>query len=120
MNKRQIGSFYESLACRFISEAGARILERNYRTKRGEIDIIARDGKYLCFIEVKYRNSAKCGFPEAAVTYSKRKQICNTSKFYLYSKYKSLDLPIRYDVIAIDGEAGALSIKWHKNAFSFC
>jgi putative endonuclease len=119
MNKRTVGSFYEEAACRYICDNGGRIIERNYRAFRGEIDIIARDGKYLCFIEVKYRKSERFGYPEASVTLSKQKQICKISKFYLYSKVKSQDLPIRYDVVAIDGEAGAISIKWYKNAFSY-
>ncbi len=119
MNKRQVGEYYETLACNFLMAKGAYVLKREYRAFRGDIDIIARDGRYLCFIEVKYRKSKRFGEPEAAVTISKQKQICKISKFYLYSTYKSQDVPIRYDVIAITDIDGMASVKWHKNAFEY-
>ena len=55
MNKRKVGSWYETLACEYLKESGAIILNRNFRARNGEIDIIAKDGNYTCFIEVKYR-----------------------------------------------------------------
>ena len=119
MNKRQVGDYYESLACTYLREHGAYILERNYRAFRGDIDIIARDGKFLTFIEVKYRRDKRFGTPEAAVTFSKQKQICKLSKLYLYSKHKSIDIPIRYDVIAITDIDNTATIRWYKNAFEY-
>ncbi len=119
MNKRVIGDFYENLACDFIEEHGGRIIERNFRALRGEIDIIAYDGRYLCFIEVKYRANDRCGGPEAAVNFKKQKQICRISNFYLISKFKSLEIPIRYDVLALSGAEDAVVIRWHKNAFEY-
>ena len=119
MNKRNIGSWYEQLACRYIKENGASILNRNYRLKNGEIDIIAKDDNYLCFIEVKYRKDQKYGGPEAAVSFHKQKQICHVSRYYVYSKGYSEFTPIRYDVIAVSGEDGNSSIKWIKNAFDY-
>ncbi len=56
-NKRQTGAAYEEQAARFLLEQGYQILERNYRCRQGEIDVIARDGSYLVFVEVKYRSS---------------------------------------------------------------
>lgn len=119
MNKRQVGDYYESLACTYLQGCGARIIERNYRALRGEIDIIARDGKYLSFIEVKYRKDKRFGPPQAAVTISKQRQICKISKIYLYSKKKSFDIPIRYDVIAITDLDNTATIRWYKNAFDY-
>ena len=119
MNKRSVGSDKEELACEFLKSHGAKIIEKNYRCKNGEIDIIARDGKYLCFIEVKFRESTKYGEPEEAVSYIKQKRICKVSRFYLYSKYKSLDTSIRYDVIAISPEDKLLTFKWIKDAFDY-
>ena len=117
MNKRTIGGDTESLACRFLISQGATILEKNYRCKQGEIDIIASDGRYICFIEVKYRKDDRYGEPQEAVSGSKIAHICKVSKFYLYSKYKSYDLPVRYDVIAISPDDKMLTFKWIKNAF---
>ncbi len=119
MNKRQVGDYYENLACNYLRSQGARVVDRNYRALRGEIDIIAQDGRYLCFIEVKYRKNNRFGDPEGAVTISKKRQICKISKLYLYSKNKSIDVPIRYDVIAITDDDNVPVIRWHKNAFDY-
>ncbi len=117
LNKRTIGQATEEMACNFLISRGGRILEKNYRCKQGEIDIIAADGRYICFIEVKYRQNNRYGEPSEALTASKIQHICKVSKFYLYSKYKSYDLPVRYDVIAISPEEKMLTFKWIKNAF---
>ncbi len=119
MNKRVLGGGIEALVCDHLALQGARILERNYRCRQGEVDIIARDGKYLCFIEVKFRNDPKFGQPQEAVNKTKQKRICKVSQFYLYSKYKSFDLPVRYDIVAISQNDKILTFKWIKNAFDF-
>ena len=119
MNKRVVGDFFEKLACSYIEDQGGIILERNFRALRGEVDIIAKDSKYLCFIEVKYRTGDRFGDATEAVNIRKQKQICKISNLYLISKYKSLELPIRYDVIAISSIDNAVTIKWLKNAFGY-
>ena len=67
MNNRETGSRFENEAASFFIEKGYEILERNYRRKTGEIDLIVTDHKYLVFVEVKYRKSTQKGFPEEAV-----------------------------------------------------
>lgn len=120
MNKRETGQYYENLACEYLSENGAKIVCRNFRSKKGEIDIIARDGKYLTFVEVKYRTSARFGEPEAAVDSRKQKTICRVSDFYKIRFGISEECPVRYDVVAIKvDETSAIHIRWHKNAFSY-
>ena len=119
MNKRVVGDTKEILACKYISEKGAKILERNFRCRTGEIDIIAKDDKYLCFIEVKYRHDDSFGQPQEAVNFKKKKHICKVSDFYLYSKYKSFDIPVRYDVVAISQKEDIFAFKWIKNAFDY-
>lgn len=120
MNKRETGSYYENLACEYLVENGAEILFRNFRSKKGEIDIVIRDGKYLAFVEVKYRTSMRFGEPEAAVDLHKQKIICRVSDFYRKRYGISDDCAIRYDVIAIKvDETSAIHIIWHKNAFSY-
>ena len=61
-NKRMEGSRYEKLAARYLEQKGMDILELNYRCRTGEIDIIARDGEYLVFVEVKYRKTKRAGY----------------------------------------------------------
>ena len=76
MNKRQTGSEYEKRAAQYLQDKGVRVLELNYRNRKGEIDLIAQDGEYLVFVEVKYRKDSKKGSPEEAVNYRKRQNIC--------------------------------------------
>ena len=119
MNKRTVGGTRELLACKYIEDHGAHILERNFHCRQGEVDIIAKDEGYLCFIEVKFRSDKTFGEPEEAVTIKKQKHICKVSKFYLYSKYKSFDIPVRYDVVAISQKEDIFAFKWIKNAFDY-
>ena len=96
------------------------ILEKNFNCKFGEIDIVARDDKYISFIEVKYRTGSRFGEAEAAVDYRKQKIICRVSDFYRRRFGISDDCPIRYDVVAIKvDETSMVHIIWHKNAFQY-
>ena len=90
----------ESLAAKHLKARGYKILARNYRARRGEIDIIARDGAFTIFVEVKTRRSLRFGVPQAAVTWQKQKQISKVALAYLQSR-NLLDAPCRFDVIAI-------------------
>lgn len=67
MNKRQTGSHYEETAAAFLTSKGYRVLERNFRCRQGEIDLICRHGRYLVFAEVKYRSGLSMGSPAEAV-----------------------------------------------------
>ncbi len=77
-----------------------KIVERNYRTPVGEIDIIARDGRTLVFVEVKTRSSRLFGAPQEAVGPAKQRQILRSAQWYL-SSCKKTDFPVRFDVIAV-------------------
>lgn len=112
-NKRSIGTRYEDLAEAFLMEKGYTILERNYRTRSGEIDIIARDGRYLVFLEVKYRSGKRNGTALEAVDYRKQQIIYRTARVYLYQHRYPADQPCRFDVLGITGE----QIEYVKNAF---
>ena len=89
LNNRELGKLGEYYADKYISQNGYSILERNYRTKQGEIDIIAKDGNYLAFIEVKTRKSTKFGFPREAVDYYKQNKIRSIAQIYLAKNRKS-------------------------------
>lgn len=112
LNKRQIGSFYEEMACEFLREQGIFILEQNFRCKQGEVDIIGEDRGTLLFVEVKYRKNAVVGFPYEAVTYQKQKSISSVASYYKYRK--QINKGIRYDIISICGD----KIHWIQNAFN--
>lgn len=113
MNTRQKGTEYETLACEYLKQHGYAIVSRNFRCRTGEIDIIAKDKDYLCFIEVKYRDKDGLTKGYEAVDRKKQKTIYNVAKYYLYINKLNDDVPCRFDVISIDGEV----ISLFKNAF---
>ncbi len=113
MNKRSLGSIWEDQVCTFLKREGCEILEKNYRSKRGEIDLIVREGRYLVFVEVKYRKNSAAGFPEEAVDYRKQLRISRTAQDYLLKKWLPETTPCRFDVVAVCGE----QIHHIRNAF---
>lgn len=112
-NKRQMGNYYEQLAADYLKQNGAEILERNYQTRNGEIDLIVRDGRYLAFVEVKFRTTAVKGEPAEAVSLRKQQRIQKAARYYLYMHRYGEDTPCRFDVVGILGN----EIQWMKNAF---
>ena len=98
--KQEFGSKGEDIAADFLAGCGYKIIERNYRFGHGEIDIIARDGDTLVFVEVKTRKDLEFGYPELNVTKGKQKQIRKIAEAYLYDK-KISETDCRIDVIAI-------------------
>ncbi len=103
-NKRVTGSRYEEMAAAFLHQKGYRILERNFRSRQGEIDLIAQDGPCLVFVEVKYRRNLQSGYPEEAVDERKQRTIRRVAEYYLYSHGYGEDTPCRFDVVAILGD----------------
>ena len=99
-NHREIGTVYENKAVLFLQEKGFQILERNFYTRFGEIDIIAKYNNTLVIIEVKYRKSAKFGKGYEAVNYTKQQKIIKTLQYYINEK--NVKMPVRFDVISID------------------
>ena len=118
MSTHTTGARYEELAARFLEQRGCRILERNFRCRTGEIDLIVRepDTGCLCFVEVKYRRDLACGSPGAAVDRRKQQKILSTAQYYLLTHgYYDLETsPVcRFDVAEILGSR----IRLIKNAF---
>lgn len=116
MNQRKVGNEQEELAAAYLLQQGFHIVERNFRVRQGEIDIIGYDQEVLVFVEVKYRKSSCSGLPEEAVDYRKQRQICKVALFYLNAKKLGVDRACRYDVVAVFGD----EIRWYKNAFEHC
>lgn len=115
MNLQQ-GSYFEESACRYLEDKGYRIKARNFRSYRGEIDIIAENEGRLCFIEVKGRSSPFKYFPYESVDERKIQKIKKTAMFYL-KKTGSFDMHIRYDVLSILKFEEALEFYLLKGAF---
>ena len=110
---RLLGRWGEALAAEHLRRAGYQILAANWRSRFGEIDLIAADQNYLCFVEVKYRRGEAYGFPSEAVTYSKQQKIIRAARYYLMKHGYGMDTPCRFDVVALCGEA----ITLYRNAF---
>ncbi len=110
------GKQSELLAANYLKLSGYRILEQNYRNRIGEIDIIAKDGPVLVFIEVKARKSVRFGTPKTAVTYGKQVKISKTALVYLKAAGQ-LRSKARFDVVAIDARYDPPDIEVVKNAF---
>ncbi|MCR4901480.1 MAG: YraN family protein [Butyrivibrio sp.] len=119
MNKRNTGNKYEDMSCEYLEDNGLEIIERNFKCKIGEIDIIARDDKYTVFVEVKYRGSDQYGGALRAVDHRKQKKICKVSDYYRIIHKLDEYTPFRYDVLAVEGEGELLKFKWIKNAFDY-
>jgi len=106
-----LGPHGEEVAGRYLRERGYRIIARNWRCRFGEIDLIARDGDTLVFVEVKTRTQLGFGGPEGAVTPRKQARLIAAARAYLSSV--ETELPVRFDVVAVTPGRVAL----YKNAF---
>lgn len=120
MNRRSsksIGSEGEELAAHFLKKRGYTIIAKNYRTKFGEIDLIARDGDAIAFIEVKLRSGKSYGEPAEAVDHRKRSQISKVALYYL-TREKSENTICRFDtVLLLPSKKGGYACELIKDAF---
>jgi len=98
--RHQLGESGESLAVKLLKKDGYKIIEQNYRCKLGEIDIIAKDGDVLTFVEVKARRADEFEGPKSAVTPKKKRKISMVALHYL-KETEQMDKKARFDVVAI-------------------
>jgi putative endonuclease len=108
------GAAAEDLAADYLIQHKLKIIERNYRCRHGEIDLIAKDGAALVFVEVRLRSPGNFGGAAASITPAKQQKILATARHYL-SAQSGLP-PCRFDVLLLDG-LSADKIEWIKNAF---
>lgn len=101
MNKRQIGSRYEAEAAMYLMQLGYKLIEKNYRCRTGEIDLIGIERGCLCFIEVKYRKDSRAGDPLEAVDIRKQRKIIQTAQYYLLTHSRYQGIRCRFDVVGI-------------------
>lgn len=116
---KDIGNWGEDYAVNYIKELGYVILCRNFRSKCGEIDIIAKEKNYIVFIEVKTRYSTRFGIPVEAVSLSKQLKIIKTAQYYIM-KYNPSTYFYRFDIIEICAtyNDSSVSVNLIKNAFT--
>jgi putative endonuclease len=114
MNIRQrVGHWGEQVAVEYLKKKGYVILDRNFHTEHGEVDIIAQQDKVLVFVEVKARSSNRFGYPEHSVTPRKRQHILSAALKYIldHPKFQTW----RVDVISVEGETGEAKITHFEN-----
>lgn len=117
MVTKDIGKLGEQLAVKALKKARYKIIERNFNARIGEIDIIAKDKEYLCFVEVRMRKSEDYGSGAETVNIYKQQKIIKAAGAYLL-KHNLTDCPCRFDVVSITGNGGKnSSVELIKDAF---
>lgn len=111
------GNYAEELAKEYLCKQGLRLIERQYRSKLGEIDLIMQERQTLVFVEVRYRETDEFGAPEETITASKQRRLIKTAQFYQQTHAFTENLYSRFDVVAILGSKPNLKITWIPNAF---
>ena len=123
MNKRKIGELCEEYVVEYINKKGYTLKDKNFRMGRtGEIDIIAENDDFLCFIEVKARSIVSYGYPKEAVDYRKQQKIINISRYYIMKNSNITKQP-RFDVAEVffkekDNDLSIIKINIIESAFT--
>ena len=113
-NNRKVGEAQETRAVLELEKIGYKILQKNFRCRIGEIDIIALHKGYLVFVEVKYRKNTKSGYAAEAVTWKKQQVISRVADYYIRTHCGKIP-SCRFDVAALDGETMTV----YENAFEY-
>ncbi|HET7611629.1 MAG TPA: YraN family protein [Rhodanobacteraceae bacterium] len=115
-----VGARFEQRALDALERAGLELVERNWRTRFGELDLVMRDGDTLVFVEVRYRHHTRFGGGAASVGPAKRGKLTRAAQGFLQAHPRLASMPCRFDVVAFDGRADAPSHAWHRAAFEIC
>ena len=111
------GKKAESIAKKHLLKQGLKLIEQNFATKSGEIDLVMRDGLTIIFIEVRYRQNTQFGLPEETVTKAKQRKIVKAAQQYLIQKKLYDEYECRFDIVAIHGTIPKHQINWITDAF---
>ena len=114
MNTKIKGRTGEDIACAYLKKKKFEIIERNFTTNVGEIDIVCADDGYIVFVEVKARRTTEYGAPSEAVNYYKQRKISQVASQFL-SKYKKYNFPVRFDVVEVYMDT--MTVNHIENAF---
>lgn len=111
--RQEQGQAAEKRACGHLEQNGLRLLDRNFRSRRGEIDLIMQDGDTIVFVEVRFRRKSTFGSAAESVDWRKQQKLIAAAQYYLLKHPQRAQHPARFDVVAMsDG-----SLEWIKNAF---
>ena len=115
--RKALGFRGEDLAVKYLKKKGFKVIERNYHCPLGEIDLIAREGDTLVFVEIKARTSSTFGLPQDAVDRFKQKKLMLVARTYMAARHLKEDIPARFDVVAIHLTPSGPDIELIKDAF---
>ncbi len=115
--RKQLGKDSEQLARKFLERQGYRLVQSNFHSKWGEIDLIMRKGQELLFVEVRSKSNFRYGQPAETVNDTKQEKIRKTAQLYLYQHQEFGQCDCRFDVIAIAWQNGLAKIEWLADAF---
>ena len=114
-NRSTKGRTCEQLALNYLIKNGLKLIEQNFNSRYGEIDLIMQHQNSVVFIEVRYRKNENFGGAKASVTPTKQNKIQKTALYYMQKQGREFNA--RFDVVAMSGEYNNLTIEWIKNAF---
>ena len=114
---RAAGAAFEQLACAELQRAGFTLLDRNYTTRYGELDLVMLEGRTVVFVEVRHRQHASHGGAALSVTASKQARLIAAAELWLATHPKHAQLPCRFDVISYDGPAASVRMNHWRGAF---
>ena len=117
LTQQRIGRQAEDLALSFLRKQGLTPVARNYRSKRGEIDLVMQDNDTIVFIEVRYRKQARFGAAAESVDARKQAKLASTALYFLQKFPRWQKQPARFDVIAVTANLNDAGIEWIKDAF---
>lgn len=115
--RKVLGARGEDLAVKYLKKKGYKVIERNYRCQWGEIDLVAREGDTLVFVEIKSRSSSGFGLPQDAVGRFKQEKLIQVAQAYMAEHRLQETIPARFDVVAVQLTASGPNIELIKDAF---
>lgn len=117
-DNRALGDSAENLAFDFLKQRGLVPLQRNFRCRLGELDLVMRDEDCLVIVEVRYRNARSLVAAEQTIDYRKQAKLIRTAAMFIAWNERFATMPMRFDVVGIDANAdGAQTINWIRDAF---
>ncbi len=117
LRRKDAGAQGEDAALAYLQRCGLKLLERNYRCKAGEIDLVMLDREVLALIEVRYRSATEFGGAAASVTPEKQRRLMHAAGFLILTRADLRRYRIRFDVLAIDRSLAQSNIEWIRDAF---
>ena len=117
MHRKDAGVAAEAAACRYLEGRGLTLLDRNFRCRNGEIDLIMRDGPVIALVEVRLRSSARFGGAAGSVDWKKQQRLIAAARYLTLVRGDLRNHPFRFDVIALEPEGPDLKVHWIKDAF---